>query len=98
MISTPDRQEAVELIEEAHRNGAPLRPACEQLGLSVRTYRRWIRGDGIKVDGRPEAVRPVPATKLSAEERVRVLAICHQPAYASLPPGQIVPQLADQGE
>lgn len=98
MISTPDRQQAVELIEEAHRRGARLRPACEQLGLRVRTYRRWSQGEALKVDGRPEAVRPVPANKLSVEERARVLEICHQPAYASLPPGQIVPQLADQGE
>jgi putative transposase len=27
-----------------------------------------------------------------------VLALCHEPAYASLPPGQIVPRLADQGK
>ena len=27
-----------------------------------------------------------------------MLALCHAPAYASLPPGQIVPRLADQGE
>lgn len=98
MISTPDRHQAVELIEEACRNGARLRPVCAQLGLSVRTYLRWTQGKALKVDGRPKAVRPVPANKLSAEERARVLAICHQPAYASLPPGQIVPQLADQGE
>jgi putative transposase len=27
-----------------------------------------------------------------------VLALCHAPAYASLPPGQIVPRVVDQGE
>jgi len=25
------------------------------------------------------------------------LSLCHDPAYTSLPPGQIVPRLADQG-
>jgi putative transposase len=41
--------------------------------------------------------RPEPANKLTPEERQCVLDICHQPEYASLPPGQIVPRLADQG-
>ena len=37
MISASDRYNAMELIEEARRAGARLKPACEQLGLSVRT-------------------------------------------------------------
>lgn len=98
MISAADRHQARELVAEARRAGARLGPACEQLGLSVRTYRRWTQGGALKADGRPQAERPVPANKLSVEERSRVLELCHQPAYASLPPGQIVPQLADQGE
>ena len=64
----------------------------------MRTYQRW-RGDAeVKADARPGALRPEPVNKLSAEERAQVLALCHAPAYASLPPGQIVPRLADQGE
>lgn len=98
MISTSDRHQAKTLIEEARRHGARLRPACAQLGLSVRTYLRWTQEGALKADGRPQAQRPEPANKLTGEERTRVLALCHQPAYASLPPGQIVPQLADQGE
>ena len=34
---------------------------------------------------------------LSQEERQRILPICTQPAYASLPPGLLVLALADQG-
>jgi hypothetical protein len=34
--------------------------------------------------------------RLSEEERQRILLTCNQPEYASLPPGQIVPVLADQ--
>ena len=75
-----------------------MKPACGELGIDVCTYQRWSRGGGIKVDARPTAVRPVPANKLSPEERAQVLATCHEPAYASLPPGQIVPRLADQGQ
>ena len=63
----------------------------------MRPYQRWTRGGAIQTDGRPEAVRPSPANRLSAEERAQVLRLCHEPAYASLPPGQIVPRLADEG-
>jgi putative transposase len=97
MISSPDRQYAVELIDEAWQAGARLKAACQELGLDVRTYQRWTQGEKIKPDGRPAAVRPEPANKLSAEERAEVLAICHEAPYTSLPPGQIVPRLADEG-
>lgn len=98
MISLPDRQQAVALIQEARRPGARLQPACTELGIDVSTYQRWTRGEAIKPDGRPPAVRPVPANKLSAAERAEVLALCHESPYASLPPGQIVPRLADEGQ
>lgn len=97
MICPADRQHAVTLIQEAQQAGARLPPICRELGIAVRTYQRWTRGGGIKPDGRPEALRPVPANKLRQEERAAVLALCHEPAYASLPPGQIVPRLADEG-
>lgn len=98
MISPPDRQHAIELIDEARQAGARLKPACRELGIDTRTSQRWRQGAQVKVDGRPGAVRPLPANQLSAEERAQVLALCHQPSYASLPPGQIVPRLADQGQ
>lgn len=97
MISPTDRQQAVALITEAQRAGARLAAACAELGLDLRTYQRWTREAVLKVDGRPGAVRPAPANKLSATEQAAVLAICHEPRYASLPPGQIVPRLADEG-
>jgi transposase InsO family protein len=68
------------------------------LDISVRTWQRWTEEEHVKVDGRPQAVRPEPANKLSGEERQQVLEVCHTAEFASLPPGQIVPQLADRGE
>ncbi|MDO8278696.1 MAG: DDE-type integrase/transposase/recombinase, partial [Burkholderiaceae bacterium] len=41
--------------------------------------------------------RPQPPNKLSDEERAAVLSICNSAEFASLPPSQIVPKLADQG-
>jgi transposase InsO family protein len=98
MISPADRRRAVKLINEAHRFGARLRRACAELAISVRTFQRWTEATEVKVDGRPDASRPEPANKLSAEECQQVLEVCHRPEFASLPPGQIVPRLADEGE
>ncbi len=54
MINVPDRRRAVELIEEAVDTGAPALKAREELEISLRTYKRWTDGDGIKADGRPD--------------------------------------------
>lgn len=99
MISHPDREKAVELIDEAVAAGSRRAPACETLGICERTYRRWRRSEReIVADGRPGAERQAPANKLTPEEREQILALCHKPEFANLPPGQIVPVLADQGE
>lgn len=98
MISPLDRRHAVTLIQDAPQSGARLALACAELGITLRTYQRWTQAGAGTSDARPVAQRPVPANTLSAEERGRILTICHQPDYARLPPGQIVPRLADQGE
>lgn len=94
MTSAPDRKNTIALVDEAREAGAGLRPSCEVVGISVRTYQRWV--DGCE-DLRPTAVRPVPQNKLSPGEREEVLATCHSPEFASQPPSQIVPRLADRG-
>jgi hypothetical protein len=79
--------------------GQRLTPACQIAGTSARYLPAldWTEAGNVSTDRRQTAQRPVPADKLTPEERQRVLDICHQPEYASLPPGQIVPILADQG-
>ena len=97
MISTADRRKTVMLINTARQAGARLAQACQATGISVRTYQRWTADGQLRTDQRPTAKRPEPANKLTPQERQHVLDICHLPEYASLPPGQIVPRLADQG-
>ena len=98
MISNPDRRKIIMLIESACKDGARLAQACQVVGICARTYQRWTTGIHVKNDARPTAWRPEPGNKLTKEERQNILDICHKPEYASLPPGQIVPRLADQGE
>jgi len=82
------------LVQEAVDAGARQHKACLRVGISERTYQRWQQ---TPEDRRPTAARPVPKNKLSAEEEQQVLAICHEPRFASLPPAKIVPTLADEG-
>lgn len=97
MISTSDRQSATLLIEAAVTAGARRAPACAVLEISDRTLRRWTRDSQVHADQRPLVPRPEPANKLSATERLAVLDTCNSKEFASLPPSQIVPKLADQG-
>ena len=97
MISDSDRHRAVELIDEARESGARLKPACDVLCMSTRTYQRWVKGGNVNCDGRPTAERPVPVNSLSEEERQEVLDTVNSSKYASQPPSQIVPDLADNG-
>ncbi|MER1969139.1 hypothetical protein [Castellaniella sp. GW247-6E4] len=92
MTNATDRRRTIELVNEALAAGARLRSICVELGIGQNTYRRWSQG---RVDGRPGAQRPVPAHALTRQERQTVLDVCHRPAFASLPPAQIVARLLD---
>ena len=41
MISAPDRETAVLLIDEAIASGATCKKACDRLGITERTFYRW---------------------------------------------------------
>lgn len=85
------------MINEARQNGARLRQSCEVVGITDRTYQRWVGDNKIKEDQRPYADRPEPINKLTKEEYNTVVKITSLPKYADLPPSQIVPVLADKG-
>lgn len=98
MISTQDRQHAVQLIRQARADGARLQPACQVLGLSMDTWRRWQDPTGeILSDRRSGSVRRKPSHALSTQEVEAVVAAALAPEHVNLPPSQIVPRLADQG-
>jgi len=99
MISLEDRRYTAKLIDEAVNAGAGITKACREAGIDRRTYRRWTAtsDETIRADARPDAVRPSPSNRLSAQERAEVLDVCHSPRFADAPPSQIVPALADEG-
>jgi putative transposase len=92
-----ERRQIVTWMQEAVLSGARIKPACNEANISLRTYRRWISCGQICEDKRPLSVHPTPQNKLSDEEVAAILVTCNKPEYASLPPSQIVPRLADEG-
>ena len=97
LTSLPERKQYIAWIQEANHSGARLNLACIEVGISIRTYRRWYRAGHVNGDKRCDAVRQAPKNKLSASEQAAIIAVCNQPRFASLPPTQIVPTLLDEG-
>ena len=98
LINVPDRLLCISLIREAAQSGRRLETACKELGLSLRTFQRWVNdGDAVLADGRTTTGRPPPSNKLSEAERQQILEVANSAEFASLPPSQIVPSLADRG-
>lgn len=101
MIGLEDRQALTRDIDTAHCAGARLQPACEIVGIDLRTLQRWKASQGadgaVQGDGRPLAVRPMPSHALSEAERAALVAVANEPRFASVPPARIVPMLADEG-
>ena len=80
MISASDRENAVQLIEEAVESGASCEKACEKLGITERTYYRWKKRKGETQsyeDGRPTAIHPEPSNKIPEETRRQIIDTCN---------------------
>lgn len=93
---------ALKLIDEAVASGARLTLACQELGISRRTRDRWQvqARKGELIDRRTLQKSPAIALqrRLTQEERQQVIDTCNTEEFASKPPSQIVPILAERGE
>jgi hypothetical protein len=95
LISEQDKITAIGLIQEACSAGSRLRPACELLELTSRTYQRWNKECSVKDKRRGPLT--APRNKLSDTEREHILTVVNLPEYRNQSPSQIVPNLADKG-
>ncbi len=77
-------------------SGARQKPACNELGIDPRTLQRWKNERTPLDDQRPHAKRPTPINKLTTEEEQKIIKVCNESRFKSLPPSQIVPILADE--
>ena len=99
MTSPEDRRKDLEMLAAGMAAGARAGKLAELLGVGLTTLQRWRRqfaGDEDGLDRRKGSPRLV-SHRLTQEERQRILLTCNQPEFTALPPGQIVPILADRG-
>src|SRR5690625_5349858 len=75
LTSHPERERIVTLIREALAAGARLQRACNEAGICLRTWRRWLRNGEVQADQRSVAAKPVPANKLTPQEREQIIEI-----------------------
>ena len=97
MRTAQQRQELVNLVEEAITAGARQKPACKIAGITARTYRRWkpVGAEQVQPDLRPLAERSVPFFALTPQEKEQIIEVCNRPEFASLPPAHRLAHLAD---
>jgi len=99
LTTSADRRKALEILEAALAAGARAAAVARLLGVRLTTLQRWRRqfaADDGAVDRREGSYRHL-AHRLSEQERQRILLTYKEPEFAALPPGQIVPVLADRG-
>jgi putative transposase len=97
MMSLPEREQVMRLLNEATAAGARRKQACAVMGLSLRTLQRRQADETIGCDRRTTRSFE-PANKLTEEERRQLLMVANSADFGHLPPSQIVPRLADRGE
>lgn len=83
-------------LDEAQATGARLHAACRVIGISGRTIERW-RGRPNEGDRRC-GPRCRPRNALTATEEAHLLDVMTSARYGHLPPKQLVPRLADEGQ
>jgi transposase InsO family protein len=96
MTSLAERQQLLDLVEEARQAGARYRKCASVIGLTVRTMERWrsaVAGDGRKA----AAALRGSKSKLTPSEHNEILTVVNQPRFAHQSPKQVVPILADEG-
>ena len=98
MTPLPERDQVMAMVAEAVVSGARQERACEVILLSERTLQRWQNDQAEGAGDRRPARVQTPKNKLNELERRRLLAIANSSEFGHLPPSQIVPRLADQGE
>ncbi len=85
----------IEMIDEAVRDGARLKEACQTVGIATTTLARWRAAPGAQDARRGPITRP--ANALTTEEEENALAMMNAPEHSSMSPDTLVPYLATLG-
>jgi transposase InsO family protein len=81
------------MIEVAIVNGSRHDIACNDVGIDIKTLKRWK----MDLEDKRKGPLTVPANKLTLAEIQEIVHISTSAEYVDLAPSQIVPSLADKG-
>lgn len=81
------------MIAKAVCNGCRKSLACDDVGIDIKTHKRWCRS----LFDQRRGPLTTPANKLSSEEKDKIIEISTSKEFMNLSPRQIVPRLADKG-
>jgi putative transposase len=81
------------IIKEAVKNGCRHFIACDDIGINIKTYKRW----DFDIQDKRKGPHTAPANKLTLEEKQEIISIATTKMYMDFSPSQIVPLLADKG-
>lgn len=95
-MSQQDCKAVLDLVGDAVSQGCRQAQACEMVGVSAKTYQRWL-SKPILGDQR-RGPNTEPANKLTGNERATIISISTAKEFVNLSPHKIVPTLADRGE
>jgi transposase InsO family protein len=83
----------LEIIKESVQNGCRHFIACGDIGIDIKTFKRWA----LDIQDKRKGPLTAPANKLTLEEKQEIIFIATTKTYMDLSPSQIVPLLADKG-
>jgi len=83
----------LELINEAIVNGVRHFFACDDMGINIKTFKRW----SLDIQDKRMGPTTEPTNKLTLEEKKEIISIATKKEYMDISPSQIVPALADAG-
>ena len=75
------------------QNGCRHFIACNDIGIDIKTYKRWE----LDIQDKRKGPNTAPANKLTEEEKKEIISVATTKTYMDLSPSQIVPLLADKG-
>lgn len=75
------------------QNGCRHFIACDDIGIDIKTYKRWA----LDIQDKRKGPLTAPANKLTEQEKKEIISVATTNAYMDLSPSQIVPLLADKG-
>jgi len=97
LIDLSDRKNYCKLIDIARHSGAKQKDACKIIGITARTYQRWLQNGNISADKRLNN-KIAKSNKLPETIKKEIIETINKKEYRSLTPHQIVPMLLDIGK